>query len=239
MAALVQPVEVELHVYMINYIIYIFFTKKTFNIPRRKWLMSSRGLFASTIAPSVFAQKLYRRIPLQYIACLASEGEKSGMDASSWGLWEIDPGPIGIWLRAYHLLQKAGNLAPDGWRFDIDDWWLDENGLIMKAPTFPMPAGQYYVTNGEEHISVLSVEKPDKDGKQAWSLSRDKTIGNVTHGPCRSARYTPEGDSGTCSPKDADRTVFPLKPGEAPPPVTGCDRKKYAVLIVFGVPVED
>ena len=132
----------------------------------------------------------------------------------------------------------AGNIAPVGWRFDIDDWRPDENGLIMKAPEFPMPSGKYYVTNGEEHISLLTVEEPDSDGKQAWSLTDDKTISNVTHGPCRSARYTPEGASGTCSPADANRDVFPLKPGESPPAVSGCNRKNYAVLIVFGVPVE-
>jgi len=101
-----------------------------------------------------------------------------------------------------------------------------------------MAAGKYYVTNGEEHISLLTVEKPDVDGIQAWSLSDGKNIANVTHGPCRSARYTPEGVTGTCSPKDADRKVFPLKPGESPPPVTGCIRDEYAVLIIFALPVE-
>ena len=212
--------------------------KHPFNITRRQWLVSTLGLFVSAITPSLFAQTKVRRIPLQYIATLAPEDAKSGTGAETWGLWDIDPGPIGVWLRFYQALQKAGNITPSGWRFDIDDWWLDENGLIMKAPKFPMPAGKYYVTNGEEHISLLSVEKPDADGKQAWSLSDDKTIANVTHGPCRSARYTPEGVSGTCSPKDADRTVFPLKPGEAPPPVNGCNREKYAVLIVFALPVE-
>ena len=30
----------------------------------------------------------------------------------------------------------------------------------------------------------------------------------------------------------------PLKPGEAPPPVHGCIRKQYAVLIVFGIPLD-
>ena len=135
-------------------------------------------------------------------------------------------------------MQKAGNIAPSGWRFDIDDWWLDENGLIMKAPQFPIPARKYYVTNGEEHISLLTVEQPDSDGKQAWSLSDGKTIADVTHGPCRSARYTPVGDSGTCSPANANRDAFPLKPGEAPPPVLGCNRDQYSVLIVFGFPVE-
>ena len=211
--------------------------KKPFNIKRRNWLLSGLGLFTSGLIPKAFAQKYYRRIPLQYIACLASEGEKSGTGAENWGLWKIDPGPIGVWLRLYKILEKTP-IAPAGWRFDIDDWWLDENGLIMKAPEFPMPAGQYYVTNGEDDMSLLTVEKPDAEGKQAWSLSDDKMIKNVTHGPCRSARYTPTTSTGTCSPKDADQKAFPLKPGEQPPEVTGCDRQQYAVLIVFGLPVE-
>lgn len=101
-----------------------------------------------------------------------------------------------------------------------------------------MPAGEYHVTTGEELISLLTVEEPDLEGKQAWSLSDDKTIANVTHGPCRSARYNTESATGTCSPADADRDVFPLKPGESPPPISGCNRQNYAVLIVFGVPAE-
>jgi len=40
----------------------------------------------------------------------------------------------------------------------------------MKAPEFPIPAGQYYVTNGEENISLLTVEEADAGGKHAWSL---------------------------------------------------------------------
>ena len=212
--------------------------KKTYKLTRRRWLASAMGLIVTAISSPLIAETKIRRIPVQYIATLALRGASSGTGAESWGLWRVDPGPIGVWLRFYQFLQKAGNIAPAGWRFDIDDWWLDENGLIMKAPEFPMPDGAYYVTNGEEHISLLTVKKPDADGKQAWSLSGGKTIANVTHGPCRSARYTPEGASGTCSPEDADRTAFPLKPGEAPPPVLGCSRKQYSVLIVFGLPLE-
>ena len=78
------------------------------------------------------------------------------------------------------------------------------------------------------------IGKPDSMGKQTWSLSDSKTIADVTHGPCRSARYRPDGEKGTCSPEYADRTAFPLAPGEAPPLVLGCNREKYAVLIVFG-----
>lgn len=216
--------------------------ENTMNLPssftRRQWLVTTFGALVSTIASPLFAQTKVRRIQTQYIAALAPEGATSGSSAETWGIWKVDPGPIGVWLRFYQALQKAGNIAPAGWRFDIDDWWLDENGLIMKAPEFPIPAGQYYVTNGEEHVSLLTVESPDSQGKQAWSLSDGKTISNVTHGPCRSARYTPTGVSETCSPKYVDLSAFPLKPGEAPPLVDGCDRKSYSVLIVFGFPAE-
>tara|TARA_B110000208_G_scaffold42957_1_gene56799 strand:- start:14513 stop:15157 length:645 start_codon:yes stop_codon:yes gene_type:complete len=212
--------------------------KNSDKLTRRQWLVSSLGVLATAIGSPLFAQTKIRRVQPQYIATLAPGNAMSGTGAETWGLWRIDPGPIGVWLRFYQLLQKAGNIAPAGWRFDINDWWLDENGLIMKAPEFPMPAGKYYVTNGEDQISLLTVEQPDNDGKQAWSLSDDKTIANVTHGPCRSARYTPTGTAGTCSPKNASLEVFPLKPGESPPLVSGCDRKEYAVLIVFGLPVE-
>ena len=211
--------------------------KPTFKFTRRKWLTSMFGVLVSTLASPVLAQTKIRRIQTQYIAALAPVGATSGTNAETWGIWKVDPGPIGVWLRFYQILQKAGNIAPAGWRFDIDDWWLDENGLIMKAPEFPITAKQYYVTNGEENISLLTVEEPDLEGKQAWSLSDGKAIADVTHGPCRSARYTPAGETGTCSPEYADRSAFPLKPGEAPPLVSGCVRKNYAVLIVFGVPL--
>jgi hypothetical protein len=193
----------------------------------------------ATLLPlPAFAATKIQRIPLQYIAALAPEKATSGTGAETWGLWRIDPGPIGVWLRFYQVLQKAGNIAPAGWRFDIDDWWLDENGLIMKAPDFPIPAGQYYVTNGQDQISLLTIETPDSAGKQAWSLSDDKTIADVTHGPCRSARYLPQDGAATCTPANADQNAFPLKPGEQPPAVHGCIKKEYAVLIVFGLPLD-
>ncbi len=201
-------------------------------------MLGSLSFFGALIAPLAFAQKKYRPVRPQYIAALAPAGATSGTGAETWGIWRVDPGPIGVWLRFYQLLKKAGNIAPAGWRFDIDDWWLDENGLIMRAPDFPISPGQYYVTNGEDQIALLTIEAPDKDGKQAWSLSDGKTIKDVTHGPCRSARYTPIGASGTCTPEKANVSGFPLQPGEEVPPIEMCNRQIYAVLIVFGFPVE-
>ena len=212
--------------------------KHPFKFTRRQWLTSAIGFLATTISSPIAAQTKFRRIKTQYIATQAPSDKSFGTGAETWGIWKVDPGPIGVWLKFYQALQKAGNIAPSGWRFNIDDWWLDENGLIMKAPQFPMPPGGYYVTNGEKNISLLMIGKPDSMGKQTWSLSDSKTIADVTHGPCRSARYRPDGEKGTCSPEYADRTAFPLAPGEAPPLVMGCNREKYAVLIVFGKPME-
>ena len=160
-------------------------------INRRKCITFFASALTFSAVKPLTAQTKYKRIRTQYIAALAPSEATSGTGAETWGLWRIDPGPIGVWLRFYKLLQKAGNIAPAGWRFNINDWWLDENGLIMKAPEFPMPSGKYYVTNGEEHISLLTVDPPDSKGKQTWSLSDGKTIADVTHGPCRSTRYTP------------------------------------------------
>ena len=204
---------------------------------RREWLAAAgAALFASGSTP-VSATAKFRPVRPQYIASLAGPGETSGIGAETWGLWRVDPGPIGVWLRLFDKLRRLDFVGPSGWKFDIDDWWLDENGLLMKAPEFPMPAGQYLVTDGEENVSILTVEEADAGGEQAWSLSDGKTIADVTHGPCRSARYTPEGASGTCSPEDADQSVFPLVPGAAPPAVEGCRKVDYAVLIVIGLPV--
>ena len=212
--------------------------QKIKTITRRAWMLGSLSFFGALIAPLAFAQKKYLPVRPQYIAALAPAGATSGTGAETWGIWRVDPGPIGVWLRFYKLLGQAGNIAPAGWRFDIDDWWLDENGLIMRAPDFPISPGQYYVTNGEDQIALLTIEAPDKDGKQAWSLSNGKTIKDVTHGPCRSARYTPIGASGTCTPEKANVSDFPLQPGEEVPPIEMCDRQIYAVLIVFGFLVE-
>jgi hypothetical protein len=208
------------------------------NISRRNWMISALSFLGTWMASPVLAQIKYRPVRSQYIAALAPADATSGTGAETWGFWRVDPGPIGVWLHLYKVLRKAGNIAPAGWRFDIDDWWLDENGLIMKAPEFPIPPGKYLVTNGEDQAAMLTIEEPDQDGKQNWSLNDGKTIGNVTHGPCRSARYTPIGASGTCTPENADQSIFPLKLGETLPPVTDCNRKIYAVLIVFGYPVE-
>jgi hypothetical protein len=60
----------------------------------------------------------------------------------------------------------------------------------------------------------------------------------VTHLRCRSARYTPAASGGSCSPAKAQTSAFPVAPGASMPPVEGCNKQDYEVLIVTGM-VED
>ena len=173
----------------------------------------------------------------QYIAALGDPKATSGGDAQDWGFWELDPGPRGVWSTAFGELVAAGGKAPAGWQFDPASWWLEEHGLIMEAPAFPLPAGAYVVTGGRETTAVLTVAAPDADGTQAWSLSDGATIYDVTHLRCRAAVYTAvEGQS--CTPDKTPTDVFPMDPGRSMPEVAGCRKLDYQVLIVIGRMVE-
>ena len=97
----------------------------------RPWFLSSvvsiSSLFWSSTAT---AQVKVRRVRNQYIASLGAPDATSGTGAETWGIWEEDPGPKGVWLRFYKLLRKAGNSAPSGWRIDID-----EPGMLARPPS--------------------------------------------------------------------------------------------------------
>ena len=175
--------------------------------------------------------------PTQYIAALGDPGATAGDDAQSWGFWEVDPGPRGVWSSDFAALMAQGGKAPAGWQFDPTSWWLEEHGLIMEAPNFPLPAGQYVVTGGRETTSVLTVEPPDSDGIQTWSLADGATIYDVTHLRCRAAVYTTAGGQ-SCTPDKSPTSVFPMDPGRAMPEVEGCSKRDYQVLIVIGRMVE-
>ena len=138
-------------------------------------------------------------------------------------------------------------MAPAQWKFDASDWWLEEHGLIMEKPTFPLAAGKYLVTGDREVTSVLTVYPKDKSGNQRWELSEGATLYDVTHLGCRSARYTPASANKTskatvnkaadaCSPANARTKGFPVNPGGAMPAVSGCNKQDYTVLIVIGLP---
>ncbi|MGI9488652.1 MAG: hypothetical protein ACR2RF_22765, partial [Geminicoccaceae bacterium] len=139
----------------------------------------------------------------------------------------------------YEDLKAAGGLAPAEWQFDSEDWWLEENGLIMEKPDFPVSPGHYIVTGDREVTTLLTIHPMDKDGAQRWELADNAKLYDVTHLPCRSARYTPAMADGSCSPANAPKSAFRVTPGAPMPPVPGCAKQDYAVLFVIGVAVEN
>ena len=156
------------------------------SVPRTLW-NGLLGCVAAVLLVSLPAHgetKLVRT-PTQYIAALGDPLATSGSDAGTWGLWPVDPGPRGVWSSDYDDLIANAGLAPSGWQFDGAAWWLEEHGLIMEAPSFPLPPGQYVVTGGREVTSVLTVEPADATGTHAWSLADGATIYDVTHLRCR------------------------------------------------------
>src|SRR5689334_24768228 len=103
-------------------------------------LMLAAGLQQPVRASGVDFSK-FRRIEPQFIAALGDPGATSGTGAQSWGFWNQDPGPRACKLDHYPQL-KANGVAPAQWKFDASDWWLEEHGLIMEKPAFPLPAGK-------------------------------------------------------------------------------------------------
>ena len=185
-------------------------------------------------ASSGESQMVFKRVKTQFIAALGDPDANSGTGAQNWGIWRVDPGPRGVRLNQYDQLVEAGGIAPAQWKFDNSDWWVEENGLIMEAPEFPLPPGQYLVTGDRETVSALTVHPKGPDGEQRWELANNNTLYEVTHLPCRSARYTPASSSSTCSPYEVS-TSFPVRPGTPMPSFDGCHRKDYAVLFIIGV----
>jgi len=191
-----------------------------------------------TLTAQSEAETAFKPIPTQYIAALGDPGASSGIGADTWGLWRLDPGPRGVRLTGYETLKADGGVAPAQWKFDGSDWWLEEHGLIMEQPVFPIPPGKYVVTGGRETTAVLTVHAKGDDGIQHWELADGATLYDVTHLRCRSARYTPAAGGDSCSPAKAQMSAFPVAPGGAMPPVEGCNKQDYDVLIVIGM-VED
>ena len=175
----------------------------------------------------------FKHIPLQYIVALGDPDANSGEGAEFWGLWNQDPGPRGCRLDNYQQLKTTG-VAPAQWAFDSKDWWLEEHGLLMEKPTFPLAPGKYVVTGGREVTTVLTIDPADEKGAQHWHLDQNAKLYDVTHLPCHAARYTPEADKTECSPEKV-QADFPVAPGVSMPAVNGCHKKDYAVLFVIGI----
>jgi len=202
------------------------------------WVSSLVILGASACAKHEVPAR-FREVPTQFIAALADPSANSGTGAQLWGVWQLDPGPRGVRLDAYERLKSAGGVAPAQWKFDSADWWLEEHGLIMERPVFPLPAGKYVVTGDREVTTVLTVHPKDKEGAVHWELADGATIYDVTHLACRSARYTPAAsDRPSCSPDKVSRSAFPVPPGATMPSVDGCRKQDYAVLFLIGVEEE-
>ena len=184
----------------------------------------------------------FQRYPqLRFIAALGDPKASSGTGADQWGLWRDDPGPRGFYLRDYERKLK-NNVAPGGWTLDKDAIWIEEHGLVMPSPgDLPrtslskstkesLPYKRYVVTGDREITTVLTVFL---DGR--WELAKG-SLYDVTHLPCRSAKYTPASGSGSCVPSADDQKVFPVKPGAEMPRLSNpsCDKLDYAVLFVLG-----
>ena len=185
------------------------------------------NLVIDTIAPPGF-----KRVPIQWIAALGDPNSNSGSNAKEWGLWEKDPGPRGVLLKDFTSnVQNNGDdvLMPTGWVFQQSDWWLEEHGVVMEPPIFPVPPGRYLVTGGRLTSTILTIHESG-----AWKLDNGKLY-DVTHLPCRAARYKPSGQNAAGSPFTAKEEDFPVKPGAEMPAVEGCDKQDYAVLFLIGI----
>ncbi len=200
--------------------------------------MTMATLGSSAQAENKAPPTRFKRISTQFIAALGDPTASSGSGAQAWGLWRVDPGPRGVMLDKYDRLKAAGGVAPAKWQFDAKDWWVEEHGLIMEPPEFPLPAGKYMVTGDRKVTTVLTIYPKDEKGAQRWELADGAKLYDVTHLPCRSARYTPAAGAGSCSPAKARMTDFPVTPGAAMPAVEGCNKQDYAVLFVIGVAEE-
>jgi hypothetical protein len=181
----------------------------------------------------------FKHIPMEYIVALGDPAASSGSGAELWGLWNQDPGPRGCLLENYDKLKAAGGVAPAQWKFDNKDWWLEEHGLMMEKPTFPLSPGKYVVTGGREVTAVLTIYPKDQNGVARWELGNGAKLYDVTHLPCHAARYTPATNDHSCSPAMAEKSVFPVAPGVPMPAVKGCNKQDYAVSFVMGVAVEN
>ncbi|MEM7195970.1 MAG: hypothetical protein AAF402_13540 [Pseudomonadota bacterium] len=179
----------------------------------------------------------FQRVPLQFIAALGDPEARSGSGAENWGIWKKDPGPRGVWHQEYDALMASGGVAPSNWVFDNNDWWLEENGILMEHPQFSVEPGQYLVTGDREVVTVLTIHPPDANGDRRWELANGAKLYDVTHLPCRSARYTPIAGNMSCLPSSANHLEFPVTPGAVMPDVPGCLKQDYAVLFVIGVAV--
>jgi hypothetical protein len=128
------------------------------------------------------------------------------------------------------FIKAKGGRTRAGWMVNEDNFWIEECGRIMEPPDFPVPPGRYWVTGGRQATSILTID----DSKDEWGLDTGVRLYDVTHLPCRAARYWPN-QTGEGSPAMADLSHFPVQPAAAMPTIKGCTKQDYAVLFVIGV----
>ena len=58
----------------------------------------------------------FQAISPHFIAALGDPNAPTGTGAETWGYWDHDPGPRGIWLRLFPIVRAAGGFAPSGWQ---------------------------------------------------------------------------------------------------------------------------
>jgi len=99
------------------------FQSPKFNKQLRRSFLLSTGLAGLTqLGLANAAPPGFQRIPTQFIAALGDPTLSSGSNANDWGIWTVDPGPRGVFLRDYtKQLQKKNDVAPAGWKFDKND----------------------------------------------------------------------------------------------------------------------
>ncbi|MFT5503715.1 MAG: hypothetical protein ACI845_000022 [Gammaproteobacteria bacterium] len=193
----------------------------------------------TSVQASTSSDTKFKYIPTQFIAVLGDPHASAGGGAETWGFWPVDPGPRGVGLKDYDQLVEDNGIAHSNWKLDQNDWWLDENGILMENPKFPISPGKYVVTGDRKVMSVLTIHSEDDTGDRRWELDYGATLYDVTHLPCRSARYSPIDVQNSCLPGSAKIGDFPVSPGENMPVVKGCSKLDYAVLFIIGVAVED
>ena len=72
----------------------------TINVIAASLLISSGVAATQLFQSEVYTPEGFRRIsPIQFIAADDSPTATSGHSAKNWGLWRLDPGPRGVWLR--------------------------------------------------------------------------------------------------------------------------------------------
>ena len=69
----------------------------------KTWLAFCAALVVLAAGPA-HAEERFVRTQTQYIAALGSPDASAGEDAHTWGLWEVDPGPRGVWISNYDAL---------------------------------------------------------------------------------------------------------------------------------------